>query len=340
MNKLVPGLILAGFVSTASAATTNSVTRTNSESSQAPASTNAVQQEFEALEAADDAAHEEVDKWIRENQEFAAKGAAVPDEQLNRRIRSRLDVVRKGYEDFLRRHPDHAKAHLAFASFLGEFDDEGEIEHLEKAKELDPKDPAVWNNLANYYGHSGPIKKAFEYYEKAIELNPAEPVYYHNFGTTVYLFRKDAKEYFKIDEQQVFDKALNLYSNSTRLDATNFLLASDVAQTYYGIRPLRTNDALQSWTNALSLAPDEMEREGVYVHLARIKGSVGRIGEARAHLAAVTNSVYDDLKKRLLRRLDEWEFGTNNSPAVVNSNAPPEIKPTAMPQPLPGPSPN
>ena len=50
---------------------------------------------------------------------------------------------------------------------------------------LNPKDPAVYNNLAEIYAHHGPVKKAFEYYEKAIQLNPEEPLYYHNFGTVV-----------------------------------------------------------------------------------------------------------------------------------------------------------
>ena len=73
---------------------------------------------------------------------------------------------------------------------------------------LDPKNPAVWNNLANFYGEHGPITNAFVDYAQAIALEPAEPVYYQNFATTVYLFRKDVREFYNINEQQVFDKAL------------------------------------------------------------------------------------------------------------------------------------
>jgi tetratricopeptide (TPR) repeat protein len=172
----------------------------------------------------------------------------------------------------------------------------------------------VYNNLANLYGHLGPVKKAFDYYAKAIELNPQEPIYYHNFGTTVYLFRKDAMDFYGITEQQVYDKALGLYSKALKLDPQNFPLASDVAQTYYGIRPLRTEEALKAWTNTLAIAHDEIEREGVYLHLARIKLAAERFAEARAHLSAVTNDMYDVLKKRLARNLDEQEQkarGTN-----------------------------
>jgi len=204
-------------------------------------------------------------------------------------------------------------------------DEDGEVEQLEKARELDPKLPAAWNNLANYYGHRGPVKKAFEYYAKAIELDPSESVYYFNLATTVYVFRKDSEEYYKITEPEVFDKALALYHKALDLDPTNFPLATNLAESYYEIKPPRTDDALRAWTNALSIAHDEIEREGVYLHMARVKLNAGRFAEARAHLNAVTNDMYADLKKRLTRNLEEKENiakGTHSPPeAVTKTNA-------------------
>ena len=51
-------------------------------------------------------------------------------------------------------------------------------------------------------------------------LEPDEPVYYQNFATTVYLYRKDAREFYHIGEQQVFDKALDLYRQATAAGGT------------------------------------------------------------------------------------------------------------------------
>lgn len=282
------------------------------------AGTNALELELQKIEDADDAAAAEVDGWIRENNEFAAKGAGVPKAALNQRIRDKFETSRKAYLDFIQRHPNYAPARIAYASFLTDMgEEEAGFEQLQKARDLDPTIPAVWNNLANYYGEHGPTTNAFICYEKAIQLDPNEPVYYHNFGTTVYLFRKDVKEYYHIDEQQVFDKAMALYSNAIRLDPTNFDLASDVAMTYYGIKPLRTHDALASWTNALRLAHDEIEREGVYVHFARIEGQAGMFDEARKQLNAVTNEMYLDTKRRIARMIEEKEhpeLHTNDAP--------------------------
>ena len=285
-----------------------------------PDANDPVEKEYKKLMEDDDAAQAEVDDWIKDNEQAVAKGAGVPSADLQRRIRERFAPIGKAYADFLARHPDHARARVAYGSFLGDLQDEdGAREQWEKALALNSKDPAVYNNLANLYGHIGPVKKAFEYYAKAIELNPKEAIYYHNFGTTVYLFRKDAMEFYHLTEQQVYDKALELYSQALKLDPKDFPLASDVAQTYYGIKPLRTEEALKAWTNTLALAHDEMEREGVYLHLARIKLAAERFAEARAHLTGVTNQMYDVLKKRLARNLDEQER------AAKGTNAPPPV---------------
>lgn len=319
MANLLIGLLGALVATNQPAAVSNLVQQTTGISLSVPDPNDPVEKEYQKLMADDDAAQEEVDKWIQDNEKFAAQGAAISPAEMSQRIRNRFLPVRAAYLDFIKRHPNHARARVAFASLLNDLHDEdGSLEQLEKALEIDKTNPAIYNNLANHYGHVGPVKKAFEYYAKAIELMPTESVYYHNFGTTVYLFRKDAREFYGIEEQQVFDKALELYSKAMKYDPTNFPLASDVAQTYYGIKPSRTEDALQAWTNALSIAHDEIEREGVYLHLARVKLHAGRFDEARGHLKAVTNSMYTVLKERLARNIVEKEAAkaTNSAPAA------------------------
>ena len=286
------------------------------------------EKELLQLMADDDAATAEVDKWIQENNAFAVQDAGESKEELNRKILARFDPVKKNYEDFLKRYPNNARGHLAYGSFLNDIGDEdAAAAQNETAAQIDPKNPAAWNNLANYYGEHGPLTNAFTDYAKAIELNPREPVYYQNFATTVYLYRKDAREFYGINEQQVFDKALELYRKAVQLDPDNFPLATDYAQSYYGIRPLRTNDALVAWTNALQIAHDDNEREGVYIHLARIKLGAGRFAEAQAQLELVTNAAFADLKNRIERNLAERENPPTNAVNISTNAAASEMQP-------------
>ncbi len=230
---------------------------------------------------------------------------------------ARVETVRTEYEGFLKQYPTNAPGYLAFGSFLNEINDEdGASVQYEKSRELDPSNPAVWNDLANYYGESGPVTNAFAYYQKAVDLNSNEPVYYENWATTVYLYRKDAKEFYGINESQVFDKALALYQKAVSLDPDNFVLMTDYAESYYGIKPLRTNDMLEAWTNALKIAHNDTEREGVYIHLARVKMLAGFYAEAQGQLDIVTNSNYDTFKGRLQRALLEHERAATNSMAT------------------------
>jgi tetratricopeptide (TPR) repeat protein len=280
-----------------------------------------VEKEYLKLLADDDAAQRDADRWINDNKKFEEQGAGVTQATLKLRILQRLEPVGEAYEEFLKRHPDHARARLAYGSFLGDIGKEDEaMQQWEKARELDPKNPAVWNNLANYYGHSGPVIKAFEYYEKAIALNPHESVYFQNFATTVYLFRLDATNYFKIDESKVFDKALDLYRRALQLDPKNFPLATDLAQSYYGIKPMRFDEAMAAWRAAENIANDTIEREGIYLHYARLQINAGKFDDARKNLNAVTNGLYNVVKNRLLKKLGEEEGKareTNAPPVAV-----------------------
>jgi tetratricopeptide (TPR) repeat protein len=162
---------------------------------------------------------------------------------------------------------------------------------------------AVWNNLANYYGHRGPINKAFEFYAKAIELDGHQSVYYHNLAILVYLYRTDASAYYHLTETQVFDKSLDLYREAIRLAPDDFVLFSDYAESFYGTKPPRLKDGLAAWTQALKIAHDDVEREGVYIHLARINLKLGNYAEAGQSLNVITNPVYAFLKNKISRNL-------------------------------------
>jgi len=318
VTNLLVGVVSALVATNQPVAVTNLPRNLTNAALVAPNPNDPVEKQYHKLMDDDDAAQTEVDKWIRDNQEFAAAGAGASREALNQRIFECFAPVRKSYETFLQQHANHVRARIAYASFLDDIHDEdAAMTQLELARGIDPSEPSVWNNLANYYGHNGPVTKAFDYYTKAIALKPDEPVYYHNFGTTVFLFRKDAMEHYQINEQQVFDKALALYHEALKLAPDDFPLASDVAQTFYGIRPPRTDDALRAWTNAFNLARDDIEREGVHTHFARVKLHAGRFDEARLHLNIVTNEMYAELKRRLTRSLNDAETklkGTNAPP--------------------------
>ena len=280
-----------------------------------------VEKAYQRLLEEDDKAQADIDKWILEEGRLRQQGAGIPVSTLELRIEQRRKKVEDAYRSFVFHNPEHAASRLAFGSFLNEQGRESDAaEQWKKAAEIAPDNPAAWNNLANYHGHNGPVKKAFEYYEKAIKLNPKEPVYRHNFAVTVYLFRKDAREYFETDEDGVFDKSLALYREALKLDPDNFVLATDYAQSYYGIRPPRIADGIKAWTAALKLARDDFEREGVEIHLARFEINAGKFESAGKRLRSVKDKRYGALVKRVLESLERKRLaarGVSETPVAA-----------------------
>jgi tetratricopeptide (TPR) repeat protein len=264
-----------------------------------------IEEEYDKLVELDEATLKDVEKLSAEAEAFKTKGAAESKAVLAAKIEQRIEPVKKAYEEFLQKHPEHVDGRLAYGSFLNELgEEEDAIVQWEKARSLDPKNPSPWNNLANVYAHIGPIKKAFQYYEKAIELDATEPVYLHNLATVTYLFRKDAAESYRVDEEAVFNKALDLYRRAMKLDPGNILLATDYAQSFYGIKPMRVDDAVAAWNHALTLAKSDAEREGIYIHLGRVELNSGRFADAERHLALVKDPEMVEMRDRLKKNLE------------------------------------
>jgi tetratricopeptide (TPR) repeat protein len=306
VSDLLVGLLSAVLSTNPPQAVSNLVAEKTGVSISVVNTNDPVENEYYKIILDDDAAEKDVLHWTDDADAFDKAAGNDRKATLHLRIQARLDAVRHEYESFLQRHPDHVNAHLAFGSFLNDtHDEDGAVRHWDTARQLAPKNPAPWNNLANFYGHRGPIKKAFEYYAKAIELDPNESVYYHNLAVTIYLFRKDAGEYFNLTEAQVFDKALELYRQAIKLAPDDFVLLSDYAESFYGTKPPRWKDGLEAWTEALKIAHDEDELEGVYIHLARINLKLGRYDEARMRLNGVTNQAYATLKNRIAQNLNQ-----------------------------------
>ena len=334
MNDLLIGLLSALVATNPPAAVSNLVQKKTGLSVAIADPNDPVERAYRKLMTDDDAAQAEVDGWIKERNRFSDTQTDVERASLNLRIRHRFQPIVKGYDDFLAAHPKHAKARIAYGSFLNDIGEEASAEaQWNKALEIDPKNPATWNNLANFYGHNGNVKKSFEYYAKAMELDPTEPVYVQNFATTVFLFRKDAMEYYKITEQEVFAKAMGLYRKALSLDPENFSMAAELAQTYYGVKPPKLDDtnatrqaelkladeALAAWQAAQKLSRNELEREGIHIHFARWQINTARYEAARKSLAAVTNDLWAASKKTLLKKLDSREAGSaiTNAPSAV-----------------------
>jgi tetratricopeptide (TPR) repeat protein len=278
----------------------------------------AVREELRQLLAADDAAQAEADRLLQENARWRTEASGASQEELQLRLRSRFIAVRSAYQQLLTRHPDHVEALLAYGGLLNDLgEDAGAAEQWEKARSLAPENPATWNNLANHYAGSENELKAFSYYEKAIALATNNAAYQRNLGFAIINLRSNAMSYYSLSEVAVLEKGLQFLRAAEKSLPDDFALATEIGQTLYAIRPLRTNELVAAWTRALEVAGDDVERQGVSLHLARAKILAGQPKEAQTWLAAVTNAAFAQLKRQLETQLTKpATAGPTNAPTA------------------------
>lgn len=261
-------------------------------------------EELQRLLAADDDAQAEADRLLQEHARYRAQGAAVTEAELELRLKARFIAVRSSYEQFLNRHPTNLTALLAYGSLLDDLgEDAAAATQWEKARALQPKNPAAWNNLANHYAANGNELKAFSYYEQAIAVATNPAPYQRNLGSAIINLRSNAMTYFSLGEQEVLTRGLGLLRQAEPALPEDFTLATEIGQVLYALRPLRTNELLAAWQRAAEKAGDDTELEGVRLHQARANLLAGNVAPARALLATVTNAAFANLRQQLEAQL-------------------------------------
>ena len=228
-------------------------------------------------------------------------------EFLTFRIRKRLDEIRQMYMSFLKDHPKHTKARIAYGSFLKHIDDrQGALGQWEKALADDPSNAAALNNIATHIGTIAiqnnirtRIPEAFLSLEKAIALAPKEALYHHNFATTLSLFRLDAMRHYKISAGEVTQRALTELGKGMELAPDNFEIAADRAETFLDIKPLPRQRVLQAWERARTIANQKIQRDWVNLQIAIVHLETGELDAAETNLNLVSKDAFQKLVRDL-----------------------------------------
>jgi tetratricopeptide (TPR) repeat protein len=221
------------------------------------------------------------------------------------------------FDQFLARHPGHSAARLIYSNLLLEYrPPEEALAQLQLARQHDPSNPLVCAAIGHHQLHFGQITNALLSFARALELNPYETANYQNLATTLLLYRNDVRALYRIDDQEIFDHVSSLMDQAVRLEPFNYMLAYDVAETYYNIKPLRPGPAIGAWLRVLKSTRNPEAWQGVYLHLARIEVMSGRLEDARRHLSRVTLPVLLKLKERVRLNLDRQLAVASTAPSL------------------------
>ena len=270
---------------------------------------------------ADNTAITEIASWIEKNRKAQRPNAGERD-YLTFRIRKRLDNIRQMYLSFLKDHPKHTKARIAYGSFLTYIDDrQGALGQWKKALADDPSNAAALNNIATHIGTIAilnnirtRIPEAFQSLEKAIALAPKEALYRHNFATTLSLFRLDAMRHYKISAREVTKRALTELERGMELATDDFEIAADRAETFLDIKPLPRQRALQAWEEARKRAKDRNQGDWVNLQVAIVHLETNHLNAAEKNLNLVSKGSFQNLVRDLRTGLKHKRKGEKAKP--------------------------
>ena len=255
---------------------------------------------------ADNTALTEIAGWIEKNKQ-ALRASASEREFFSVRIRQRLNQIRQQYQNFLKDHPDHTQARIAYGSFLTHIDNRKEaLSQWKKALATDPGNAAALNNIATHIGTvalqsnlRARIPEAFQSLEKAIELAPNEALYRHNLATTLSAFRLEAVRHYKISEREVTQRALKEFAVGMKLAPDNFEIAADRAETFLDLKPLPRQRALRAWEESRKRAKGQTQLDWVHLQVAIVHLETGYLDAAEKSLNLVSKKSHVNLIRKL-----------------------------------------
>ena len=259
---------------------------------------------------ADNTAITEIAGWIEKNKSTLRTSASERD-RLAFRIQDRLTKIRARYEGFLKDHPKHVKARVAFGSFLTHIhDQQAAINQWKTALESDPGNAAALNNIGTHLGmvalQSGlqtRIPEALDALKQAIQIAPHEALYRHNYATTLCNFKLTASRHLKLNPHAVTKLALNHLKTGMELDAKNFEIAADRAETFLDLTPLPREAALNAWRQARKRAKTAVQRDWVNLQESIVHLETGDFDSAEKTLALISEGNHVALVSRLRKAM-------------------------------------
>jgi len=193
-------------------------------------------------------------------------------------VRPVVDDLIKKYRFFIKQHPKNTDARNYLGGLYYDFGmPEKALREWKAGLKINPADPYLHNNIAEYYGHdSGEPEKAIAETRKAIGLKPDVAVFHFNLANYYDLFRFVVLPEFKSLEG-VFEACLNEYRKAMELEPANFEYASVYARTLtYSPKVWKIEDShpvaekVKAWEDCRLLAPDPQQKEFIEKEIKKL----------------------------------------------------------------------
>lgn len=187
----------------------------------------------------------------KEPEEAKAKKASALD---------RVKKVREAYEFALKKYTGDATLHNAYGELLyDQFgDNAGALREWNLATSLDSKYAPPYNNLGLDQCHTGDYAVGINNLERAMELDPKNPDFMFNLAQIYIVNAPQVEKIKKWKPKKIYERAMKLSKEATELDPSDYQLAEDYAMNFFAAERFSVEadweKAAEAWQRARPLA--------------------------------------------------------------------------------------
>lgn len=191
----------------------------------------------------------------------------------------RIALVRRAYEEALKRYPDNPDAKTYYAELLYDHGteendaDKGVALWLEVVKAA-PDTADAWNNLAIHYSHSGQYDECFNAMDKALALEPDNPDFLFNAAQFFMVHWPQAQAHYGASMEDICRKGMEYSRRAAEAYPDSYVLLQDYATNFYWAaeRNLKVDwrEAAEAWQKARAEARNNTELFYTWLNEGRV----------------------------------------------------------------------
>ena len=225
----------------------------------------------------------------------AAEALANPNVPAKEHLR-----VEQIYYQLVRDNPRSVPAQNALAAFLWKNGKaEAAVLHWRTAQLLEPENGEAASSLGGAYLRMGRVRQAAEQFLLAVRFESDNPDYHFDLGNIEFVLRDDLTAAWKIDSEELLQRALFQFREASRLAPTDLEYARAYAETFYGMPNPDWEEAQIAWQHYLELSTN---RNFGYLQLARVSLKRHKKAEALSFLDKILDPSYFRIKEKLRKQ--------------------------------------
>lgn len=245
----------------------------------------------------------------KREQQIYQQIAADPEFYSGDDLERHFNALILSYSSYLSENPDDVSALILYGKLLRRIGkNEEAFKAFLKADDLDPQIAVVKQQIGNHLAETGKGKAALTLYLNAIQLEPDVPAYHYALGEILYTFRDQFLEE-KIFTRDALDREmLKAFQTAVRLEPDSFDGQMRLGEAYYDLASPDWKAALLHWDKVRKATPsdDQLRRQILDLHKARVLGKLGRTEEAKELAATIVQPSLQQSKQQVLDEMSAY----------------------------------